>query len=305
MVRRGRRAAAPSRARALARGLARQLAGVGVLDNATRLAAQAFLTALPLLIAIAAYSPDALRAELIASLRSLFGVTGPLMSQVDQVYRGGPGARQTWGALGVLVAVVSATGFVRALQRLCERSWHLPRAGVRIAVWRWFVWLAVWLAVLVCQGRLHGGFGAAPASGVALQVVVAVLMWWWTPHLLLAGRIGWRPLFPGALVTGGAVVAFTGLSGFWLPHSLAASVQRYGPLGSVFTVLSWLILFFATVVLAVSVGYVLARDRLADFRPDGPDTPATAPRSTGRPGRGEHRRDGRRTVRRPFLTRRR
>ncbi|WP_051871261.1 YhjD/YihY/BrkB family envelope integrity protein [Streptomyces sclerotialus] len=242
-----------------ARRVAQQLASVGVLDNATRLAAQAFLTALPMLIAIAAYSPEAVRAELLVSLRSLFGAPSPVLRQVEGVYRGAPGARETWGAVGVLVTLVSATAFVRALQRLCERAWHLPHAKVRIAVWRWFVWLLVWTAALVCQGMLRGGLGAGPAPGVALQVLVAVLLWWWTQHLLLAGRVGWRPLLPGALVTGGAVVLFTGVSGLWLPYSLERSVARYGPLGSVFTMLSWLILFFTAVVISIAVGYVLAR----------------------------------------------
>ncbi|WP_223735015.1 YhjD/YihY/BrkB family envelope integrity protein [Streptomyces purpurogeneiscleroticus] len=249
-----------------ARRVAQQLARVGVLDNATRLAAQAFLTALPMLIAIATYSPEIVRAELLESLRSIFGTPKPVMRQVEAVYNGGPGARETWGVVGVLVTLVSATAFVRALQRLCERSWQLPHSGIRIAVWRWFAWLLVWTTALVCQGMLRTGFGAGLLLAVPLQVVVAVLVWWWTQHLLLAGRIGWRPLFPGALVTGGAVVAFTGVSGLWLPRSLALSVQRYGPLGSVFTVLSWLILFFTTVVVGIAMGYVLAQTR--PFRRD-------------------------------------
>ncbi len=255
------RAGTLSRVLPFARRVAQQLKRVGVLDNATRLAAQAFLTALPMLIAIATYSPEVIRAELLVSLRSIFGTPNPVMHQVEGVYKGGPGARETWGAVGVLVTLVSATAFVRALQRLCERSWQLPHSGIRIAVWRWFAWLIVWTTALVCQGMLHTGFGAGLLLAVPLQVVVAVLVWWWTQHLLLAGRIGWRRLFPGALVTGGAVVAFTGVSGLWLPHSLELSVQRYGPLGSVFTVLSWLILFFAIVVVGIAVGYVLAQQR--------------------------------------------
>ncbi|MER7396726.1 YhjD/YihY/BrkB family envelope integrity protein [Streptomyces sp. NPDC000151] len=250
-----------SRVLPFAHRLAQQLRRVGVLDNATRLAAQAFLTALPMLFAIATYFPGTIRAELLASLRSVFGAPAAVVRQVDGVYRGGPGARETWGAVGVLVTLVSATGLVRALQRLCERSWQLPRSGVRVAVWRWFTWLVVWTTALVCQGMLRSGFGVGPVLGVPLQLLVTVLLWWWTQHLLLAGRIGWRPLFPGALVTGGAVVAFTGASGLWLPHSLELSVQRYGPLGSVFTMLSWLILFFAAVVLSIATGYVLAQER--------------------------------------------
>lgn len=247
-------------ARSLSGRIGRQLVSVGVLDMATRLAAQAFLTALPMLFAVASFSPPAVREELRRTLRTLLGTAGPVFSQVDGVYAGGEQARHSWGVVGLLLALVSATAFSRALQRLCERAWHLPRSGLRTVAWRWGVWLLAWVAALVFQGLLRSGFGAGPVLGVPLQLVGACLMWWWTQYLLLAGRVGWRPLLPGALLTGSGVVVFSVVSGLWLPRSLRLSVERYGPLGSVFTMLTWLILFFATVVVGIAVGHVLAQD---------------------------------------------
>ncbi|MDC0770561.1 YihY/virulence factor BrkB family protein [Streptomyces sp. HD] len=247
--------------RSLVGRIGRQLVSVSVLDMATRLAAQAFLTALPMLFAVASFSPPAVREELRRTLRMLLGTAGSVFSQVEGVYAGGGDeARHTWGVVGLLLALVSATAFSRALQRLCERAWHLPRSGLRTVAWRWGVWLLAWVAALVFQGLLRSGFGAGPVLGVPLQLVGACLMWWWTQHLLLAGRVGWRPLLPGALLTGSGVVVFSVLSGLWLPRSLRLSVERYGPLGSVFTMLTWLIFFFATVVVGIAVGYVLAQD---------------------------------------------
>ncbi|MGI5452932.1 YhjD/YihY/BrkB family envelope integrity protein [Streptomyces sp. CA-249302] len=244
--------------RSLAVRIGRQLVGVGFLDMATRLAAQAFLTALPLLFVIASFSPAALRDELRRTIRLLVGTSGPVLAQVDGVYAGGGQARETWGAVGVVVALVSATAFSRALQRLCERAWHLPKSGLRSVVWRWGAWLIVWIVALLFQGVVRDGFGVGPVLGVPLQLVGACLLWWWTQHLLLVGRVGWLPLLPGALLTGLGVVLFSAVSGLWLPRSLRVSVDRYGPLGSVFTLLSWLIFFFATVVVGIAVGYVVA-----------------------------------------------
>ncbi|MFE1799621.1 YhjD/YihY/BrkB family envelope integrity protein, partial [Streptomyces sp. NPDC059517] len=240
----------------------RQLVSVSILDMATRLAAQAFLAALPMLFAIASFTPPAIRRELVGTLRTQLGTEGPVLTQVDEVYRGAADSLETWGAIGVLVALLSATAFSRALQRLCERAWHLPRAGLRTVVWRWGVWLLVWVTVLVSQGTLRDGFGAGTALGFPLQLIAAVLMWWWTQHLLLAGRMAWLPLLPGALLTGIGVVLYSAVSGLWLPRSLELSVERYGPLGSVFTVLSWLIFFFAIVAGGIAIGYVLAHDAL-------------------------------------------
>ncbi|MFF0739691.1 YhjD/YihY/BrkB family envelope integrity protein [Streptomyces sp. NPDC004111] len=249
------------RARPLPVRVLRQLAAVNILDLATRLAAQAFLAALPMLIAVASFCPPALRQELRRSLRSLFGSGAAEAAQLDRVYAGGPQALHSWGAVSVLVALLSATAFSRALQRLCERCWHLPSSGMRILLWRWALWLLVWLTALFFQGLLHDGFGAGPWLGVVLQIVVAVLMWWWTQHLLLAGRVPWRPLLPGALLTGGGAVAFSQLAALWLPLALRRSVERYGPLGSVFTLLSWLILFFTIVALGIALGQVLAQEK--------------------------------------------
>ncbi|MEF3116791.1 YhjD/YihY/BrkB family envelope integrity protein [Streptomyces chrestomyceticus] len=252
----------------------RQVVRVNVLDLATRLAAQAFLAALPMLIAVSSFCPHAVRQELLRSLRSVFGADNPLRGQVEAAYGYREQVSHSWGAVGVLVALVSATAFTRVLQRVCERSWHLSHSGPRIVAWRWALWLVVWVLMLVFQGMIHRAFGAGPVLGVFLQLVCSVLMWWWTQHLLLAGRLPWMPLLPGALLTGAGVVTFSLLSGLWLPRALTRSVERYGPLGTVFTLLSWLILFFATVVLGIAVGQVLARTEAVRRRLRPPDVPS-------------------------------
>ncbi|MEU5685111.1 ribonuclease BN [Streptomyces venezuelae] len=249
-----------TRARPLAARAVRQLVGVNILDLATRLAAQAFLAALPMLIAVASFCPPGWRHELRRSLRSLFGSGGTEAAMLDQVYAGDPQTMNSWGAASVLVALLSATAFSRALQRLCERCWHLQASGMRILLWRWALWLFVWLTALFFQGLLHDGFGAGPVLGIPLQAVGAVLMWWWTQHLLLAGRVPWRPLLPGALLAGTGVVVFSQVAAVWLPGALQRSVERYGPLGSVFTLLSWLIVFFTVVAAGIALGQVFAQE---------------------------------------------
>ncbi|MFD8566986.1 YhjD/YihY/BrkB family envelope integrity protein [Streptomyces sp. NPDC059639] len=247
-------------ARPLVARIGRQLVRVTVLDMSTRLAAQAFLAALPMLIAVASLCPAPVRHEMRRSLHMLIGTSGPVAADGDVLTRGMDESFYNWGAVGLLVALLSATSFTRALQRLCERAWELPRSGVRYVAWRWALWLAVWIALLVLQGSMHRAFGAGAVLGVTLQLVESVLMWWWTQHLLLAGRVPWLPLLPGALLAGGGVVAFCVTSGVWLPRALRVSEQRYGPLGSVFTLLSWLIVFFTVVVAGVAIGRVLAQE---------------------------------------------
>ncbi|MEU7580871.1 YhjD/YihY/BrkB family envelope integrity protein [Streptomyces sp. NPDC041068] len=269
--------------RPLAARVVQQLVHVNILDMATRLAAQAFLAALPMLIAVASFCPEAVRRELLRSLRTLFGTSGPVVAQTEELGAGGDTALHSWGAAGVLVALLSATAFTRALQRLCERSWDLPRATVRLVAWRWAVWLLVWAAMLIVQGMLHRAFGAGPVLGVPLQLVAAVLMWWWTQHLLLAGRVSWLLLLPGALLSGAGVVTFCTVSGLWLPRALRMSEGRYGALGSVFTMLSWLILFFTTVVFGVAVGRTLGQEEFLRHRLGGTERTPRPAGSTSTP----------------------
>ncbi|MCQ4206017.1 YhjD/YihY/BrkB family envelope integrity protein [Streptomyces longispororuber] len=249
----------------------RQLAHVSILDMATRLAAQAFLAALPMLIAVASFFPDAVRRELLRSLRSLIGSVGPVVAQAEAMTGGEDTVLHSWGAVGVLVALLSATAFTRALQRLCERAWDLPRSAVRLVAWRWAAWLLVWIVVLVVQGALHQAFGAGAVLGIPLQTAGAVLLWWWTQHLLLVGRVRWLPLLPGAVLTGVGGVVFSAVSGLWLPRTLRMSVERYGALGPVFTVLSWLIVYFTIVVFGIAVGRTLAQEEFLRRRLGGAD----------------------------------
>ena len=41
---------------------------------------------------------------------------------------------------------------------------------------------------------------------LSLQLGFNVLLWWWTAHLLLQGRVSWRALLPGAVVSAVLVV---------------------------------------------------------------------------------------------------
>ncbi|MEU6769892.1 YhjD/YihY/BrkB family envelope integrity protein [Streptomyces sp. NPDC046759] len=238
-----------------------RIVSVNVFDSGTRLAAQCFLTAVPLLFVFAAYAPPAVRHQLIDSVTTVFGLTGPARSELEQVFRPTSGElQQTTGVVGGLMVLLSATAVSRALQRLCRRAWEIPRSGTRIAPWRWLAWLVLWLAALLLQGPLHQGFGAGAWLGVPLVFVSEVVLWWWTQHLLLGGRVGWKPLLPGALVTAVVLTALAVTARLYMPRALNNALADYGPVGSVFVLLSWLIVVCVAASVSVSAGAVLAQE---------------------------------------------
>ncbi|MER7674204.1 YhjD/YihY/BrkB family envelope integrity protein [Kitasatospora sp. NPDC096128] len=247
------------------RRLAGQLIHVNVLDTATRLAAQTFLTAIPVLFVLATLMPQEVRSSVSDSLRTVLGLRGASLDEVKQVLQTGQTTTSdAFGAVGIVVTLLSATSCSRILQRLCERSWHLPHLAGRLAAWRWLAWLLVWLTALTLQGRLRAGFGAGDGLGMVLYLITATLLWWWTQHLLLGGRVPWLPLLPGAVLTSAALTALAWTSRLYIPHSLNRSVAQFGPLGMVFTLLSWLIVMFTAITLGIAGGYVVAcQGRLA------------------------------------------
>ncbi|MFD8868495.1 ribonuclease BN [Streptomyces sp. NPDC059590] len=269
------RAPAPAIARLMERLLA-----VNTLEAATRLAAQAFLTALPLLMAVAAFAPAGWKNLLADSVRSVVGVHGKALAELRRTLAASGTTRKPSGAAGLVVALIAATAFSRALQTVCERCWSLPRARMRVTAWRWLLWLLVWLAVLFVQAPLRRGFGAGIVSGLVLSLLSSVLLWWWTQHLLLGGRVGWLPLLPGAVLAGAGAVALGYASRLVMPRAMDRSLADFGPLGPVFTLLSWLIAAFLIVVAGLVIGRLVASStwyaRLVGRPPYTPDSNARA-----------------------------
>ncbi|MFD0570616.1 hypothetical protein ACFQ0T_17115 [Kitasatospora gansuensis] len=169
---------------------------------------------------------------------------------------------QSFGLIGALVTLLSATALSRAMQRVCERCWELPKSGTRVAAWRWLAWLAVWLVVLVCQVPVRDGFGAGAWLGLPLFMLLATALWWWTQHLLLGNRVRWYPLLPGALLAGAAMTGLGIAAQVYLPGAVSRSITKFGPYGVVFTSLSWLIVLFTAVTLAIALGRVVAEEPL-------------------------------------------
>ncbi|MER5738398.1 MULTISPECIES: YhjD/YihY/BrkB family envelope integrity protein [unclassified Streptomyces] len=242
--------------------LTERLVDSSLLDAGTRLAAQAFLAAVPLLFAVAAFAPASVRDQLRESLRSVFGLTGASAQELQKVLdqSAAEEVRETTGAVGALIALISATSFSRAMARVCERAWGLPKAGTRIAAWRWAVWLLALLLVVFLQAPIRDGFGAGGWLGLPLLFVVSTGVWLWTQHLLLAKRVPWLPLLPGALLGAFASTVLGVTARLYMPGALNRALAEYGSLGLVLTLLSWLIVVCAALTFAFTIGAVLARE---------------------------------------------
>ncbi|WP_435210541.1 YhjD/YihY/BrkB family envelope integrity protein [Streptomyces sp. bgisy034] len=255
-------------------GLVDRLVSVNIFDSATRIAAQCFLTAVPLLFVLGAYAPEGMQDQVVASVKAVFGLTGQSRAQLEQALQPpNDDLRQATGLVGGLMVLLSATAVSRAVQRLCRRAWLLSRGEAKVAPWRWLAWIGLWLGALVVQGLLHTGFGQGAALGAPVVLVIQMALWWWTQHLLLGGAVRWPPLLPGAVITAVAVSALSVTAHFYMPRALNRALADYGPAGSVFVLLSWLIVVCVAVAVGLSVGAVLSQDPFLRRRLGTPTSP--------------------------------
>ena len=264
-------------------------------DLSLVLAAQAFLTIVPLLIVLAAFAPRMLGIPMSDELQAALGLSNSSLAFRDML--GVPGhAARVGGALGFALVVAAGLSTATALQRGYERIWSLRRLGVVRSAWRSAAWLAACVLAFGLSGLADDAVKNAPSSNVLLLFIAlpgAFLFWWWTPHLLLGARIPWRTLAPGGVLTGGVLVALLWISPLLMPGFVTSSEYEFGPLGTVFVVMLWLTIVCSIVVFCAIAGQVVTTmprlSRLLHLTPEHAPSgqPGTAIAAVGPSGNGQ------------------
>jgi membrane protein len=239
-----------------------RLVEVRFLERSVILAAQAFSAILPLFIVVATISPKPGGDSPGAFMARRLGLATEDVSSLQSVVASPPTARASIGVVGVVLALLTATSFARALQRSYELAWRLPRAGLR-AAWRplaLVVGLAVYVELLFLFGRLVRGVPAGTLLEDLVTFAGAWALWTGAGWILLGGRVRLRLLAAGGLLTAVGFAVLRRLSAIYLPALVASNLQQYGLLGVAFTLYSWLSACAFIVVVATVVGAVLAED---------------------------------------------
>jgi membrane protein len=247
-------------------GLPGQILGrlieVRFLDRTVILAAQGFSAILPLFIVVTTISPRPGGDSPAAYLARRLGLTTEDVSSLQVAVVPPPSARASIGVLGVVLALLTATSFARALQRSYELAWRLPRAGLR-AAWRTLalvIGLALYVELLFLFGRLVRGVPAGTILEDLMTLAGAWALWTGSGWILLGGRVRLRLLAAGGLLTAVGFAVLRRLSAFYLPDLVASNLQQFGILGVAFTLFSWLSATAFVIVVATVVGAVLAED---------------------------------------------
>jgi membrane protein len=226
-----------------------ELSRVELVDRSLALGAQALLAVIPLLMLLhAAAGVGAI------DVQQVHQVTGLSESELNALASGLSGATPDTSVLSVVVAIVSGTSFSRALQRMYARVWDLPTFSGMRALRGSVIWLVVWFLLLEGVAGAVRWSSGIPLASLTLQLVTTTMIWWWTAYLLLGGRLSWRELLPGGFATGALLVLLSRASHLFMPVFTRANLEQFGPLGIVFSLASWLVMFGGVLIVATVLG---------------------------------------------------
>lgn len=248
----------------------RRIREIDLDTHALALCAQQVLCTAPLIVAMGAVLQRATGREPAYFLSRFFGLYGDSADAVDHLFSRTSPSISTWAlVIALATAVIFTTSVAAVQQRAFEMIWTLPRLiGVRsyIRQFTWAVMLGVYSSAVLLLGRLGRRFeddiGWPGLFLIAvIQGVATLLYYWWSQRWLLAGRVKWRALFPGAVSVGVATTVLFRLTRVFMPGQIAWQVHAYGQIGAVFVLSVWLMILSVVIFGGVLVGALLTERR--------------------------------------------
>jgi len=227
-------------------------------DRSMTIAAQFFTSVFPILILFTTWASSRESNWLADAL----SVPEETRSVLEDALQGAGGA--SFGILGTLIVLASATSLSRALTRAFATIWAIPRPRSNLgSLWRWLSVVLVLSLSIVLARAATKPLDAVPPEGllpiVAFFVADAAVALF-VPWVLLSGAIYPRLLAPGALLFGFLMLAVRPATSAWLPHALEVSADRYGAIGVAFTYLACLYTASLCFLATTLIGKVIATD---------------------------------------------
>ena len=244
----------------------RRFVQVDLVNQAVILAALALSLMVPVLVTLAALVPLGAADSLPAVVGARLGLEPEAVADLQSLFPSEEAVRGSSTVIGTVFTLLSAYAWPTALQRGYEIAWGVTSRGWR-GLWRPLVWLTAFVAA----GAL---LLALPRSGLAdpWRTILLLVLWtpiiflwsWWTQHFLLRGAVAWRLLIPGAVAMTIGLVGLRAFAAVWLSTAISTNYERYGPLGIVFMLLTWLIALSVVMLGGPVLGAALNERRMQE-----------------------------------------
>jgi len=218
-----------------------RLNAIDFMNSSLQFAALAVLCLFPFLVTVSAESGGDARHALIARL----GLDQQAGRDVDELMSSGTHAVTTLSIIGAAVVLLGALGIASTLQVWYERAYGQPPAqNVARQLANRLLWLGGLMGYLTLQDFSFINLRQVGGARVLIYIatfILAVPFYWWTPHVLLLGRVAWGRLFPVGLATAVCVTGLGVFSGLLFSQQIVSSASDYGSIGVVMVLLSYLI----------------------------------------------------------------
>jgi membrane protein len=240
----------------------RQFQRLEPFDRAMTLAAQAFTSIFPVVIVAFSVLPQPESAWLGGRVAQALALPDGTQSALSAVFPEEAEQVRTFTVLSLLIVLLSATSFSRALTRMYAKAWSVRGPGWR-SPWRWIAAIVAIAACTVTLQAVHRAASGNPASvagALLLTCLVNTVLWTWVPSLLLAGQVPWRLLAPSGVLMGLGSVPLFVAGRVYLPSALRYADRQFGEFGVAFACIGWLFFVAFVLVVATVVGAVVARE---------------------------------------------
>ena len=218
-----------------------RLNAVDFMNSSLQFAVLAVLCLFPFVFFVSAESGGDARHALIARL----GLDQKAAQDVNRLMSSGSHAVTDLSIVGLALILLGAIGIASTLQIWYERVYAQPPAPkwTRQLANRllWLGGLLVYLTVQDFSWTQLKHLGGARVTTYLATFILALAFYWWTPHVLLMGRVAWRRLFPVAIVTAICVTGLGVFSALLFSGQVVSGNADYGPIGVVTVLLSYLI----------------------------------------------------------------
>lgn len=228
------------------------LGRVSVTDRAMTLAGQAFTSILPVMILLTTARLDG------PIERSMNRIGTQWLTLTPGAPLTADGASASFGILGALMTIISATSFARALDRMYADVWDTRKLGVA-GWWRWPLVIAAFVIGITVEVFVIRGWPYALAA--VAETVSSFLLWsaLWAAvtRLLTARRLTARQVLVTGAVAGAALSLFFLATTVGFGQILDAAEAHYRTLGVVFSVIGWLFVYAWLVVASTVIAHAV------------------------------------------------
>ena len=238
--------------------VARDLADLGLIDRGMTLAAHTFTSVLPILIVVGAVQ-SRLDTRTAAIFAEHMGFDAATAETLEKSLPGGAQEPRATGVIGVILLVIAATSFARALERSLRRIWRTPAVSLKFA-WRWLAAVAavvIGIAVVVATRVIIRDDGPLPVIEFIAEVALWGALWWVASWIVVNRGVSLRELLPGSVLAGIGFAVAGRFGRVFLPPLLADSALRFGVLGMAFTYIGWLLVLACVLLIAATAGRVV------------------------------------------------